>query len=905
MAQIKNLIARWDAAWPSPMIISRQYDNCQFRIDLMNYPEPEVIVDEQTEQMEILSYYLIVWMKETEDGEYREMSPIMLPGPYWIVPNQYTQLVQDIRFQFCVQSDSTEYEAHSAIFTGRVVDSIEHDGTAIDVIPVEMFDAYKAYIQEIAMAAGAVVIDPNLDTTGAAADAKAVGDAIKAGKPFVVQVPGSAAVYSGSITAGDFAKALAAYTAGSGVYAVKDGEIYQLSAAGSATMTFTQMYYGTMAFIKQIQITSADTFTVTNTALSSSAEDTSYSNTASGLAATNVQAAIDENAANVSETNERLGNLEQSAGGILAEQSGTSIEVNLSDTLSGIKYLTVAGKTEQEGTPELDNPADIVGLGDLDSTTGTYTVTVPVTDGGGVVHNIVATGLAYPLYDGDTLDLVTGVIDRKNGQIIFDGTQQPRASSISNFDVNPRSGAYNLALTNRLPYSSSSSSVNTFGGNASGASKPNYIVIRLGVSTKEEALAILASKPVQFVYKIHDIALPYTEQVTVTGFDAVNQLTGTVTINSETMLTAKWALDAKSYIDNADSALDSRISTNAVGIAHLEEGSYPITEVGEFVIGSWWDFNDKYSTPGNKCRCAAKLSLPTDAFIKCDPGYKFDLYTASQTTNNNVHAVVKAGELFVINISEIASGPPAIEDPAEIASHVRIYSPITSEYNRLYESFAGFDMFNSIGFVGDSYTANAPNGISWGKVIERRLGIDVGVYGHSGYSSSTFIQNGLLDAMLASNLRELYWIEFVINDSSRYHDEPAYLGSESDVSGGDYTAYPDTLWGNYGRIIESILAANPTAKIVLCKGTFANLRTAQIDTGVTNIPVVNAEVDDIGAHYGVPVVNPLDDMFYWSMVFTGSMSSNHPKALGMPGIASAKMRMFSRCVQDNISYFYA
>ena len=178
MAQVKNLIAKWGAAWPSPMIISRQYDNGQYRIDLFNYPEPEHIVDEQTEQMEVLSYYLIVWMKETEDGEYREMSPIMLPGPYWIVPNQYTQLVQDIRFQFCVQSDSTDYEAHSAIFTGRIVDSIEHDGDPVDVTPAEMFDAYKAYVNDLIVAAGDVQIDTSLSVSGAAADAKAVGDAL-------------------------------------------------------------------------------------------------------------------------------------------------------------------------------------------------------------------------------------------------------------------------------------------------------------------------------------------------------------------------------------------------------------------------------------------------------------------------------------------------------------------------------------------------------------------------------------------------------------------------------------------------------------------------------------------------------------------------------------------------------
>jgi hypothetical protein len=154
---------------------------------------------------------------------------------------------------------------------------------------------------------GASVVDTALDEDSEnPVQNKAIAVAIKTVRSFVVEVPGSLAVFSGSIAAGDFAKALATYTAGSGVYAVKDGEVYQLSAADASTMTFTQMYHGTMNIIKQLQITSADTFTVTNTALSSSAADTSYNNTASGLTATNVQAAIDENAAALSNTNGRL-----------------------------------------------------------------------------------------------------------------------------------------------------------------------------------------------------------------------------------------------------------------------------------------------------------------------------------------------------------------------------------------------------------------------------------------------------------------------------------------------------------------------------------------------------------------------------------------------------------------------
>ena len=301
MANYTNITASWETGTLTERMISRQFDDAATLVSFAGIPTGDDVS---------ATYHLIVWMATEEGGEPTEQSPIQLSGPEWLISNFYTQFQQSIQFQLCIQLDGTDdYEAHSPIFSGRIGKSLRHDGETSEIDTATMFDPYKEWVQEQAMAAGAVVIDNTLSVNGAAADAKAVGDAIKAGKSFVVQVPGSAAVFSGNLTAGDFAKALAAYTAGSGVYAVKDGEVYQLSAAGSSTMTFTQMYHGTMNFIKQIVITSADTFTVTNTALSSSAADTSYSNTTSGLAATNVQDAIDESAAALSDTNERLDSL--------------------------------------------------------------------------------------------------------------------------------------------------------------------------------------------------------------------------------------------------------------------------------------------------------------------------------------------------------------------------------------------------------------------------------------------------------------------------------------------------------------------------------------------------------------------------------------------------------------------
>lgn len=219
---------------------------------------------------------------------------------------------------------------------------------------------------------GASVVDTALDEDSEnPVQNKAIAVAIKTVRSFVVEVPGSAAVFSGSIAAGDFAKALATYTAGSGVYAVKDGEVYQLSAADASTMTFTQMYHGTMNIIKQLQITSADTFTVTNTSLSSSAADTSYNNTASGLTATNVQAAIDENAAALSNTNGRLEQIEQGGSG-LAEDGKQAL-------LAIARFVVYSTPNGQELYNALYNafypPANLIRITAVYTQSGTVTTT--------------------------------------------------------------------------------------------------------------------------------------------------------------------------------------------------------------------------------------------------------------------------------------------------------------------------------------------------------------------------------------------------------------------------------------------------------------------------------------------------------------------------------------------------
>lgn len=173
MANVRVITADWDTgrlkSTDGSYQLARQYDHLSNLVIFTDAPTLE-------------NYYLIVKMKETEDGQPRTMEPIRLAGPSWLIPNTYTQLCQNIAFQVCCKTESGDFERHSAWFNGVVEKSAGHSGSALSVDPSSMYEPYVAYVQELAAslvaAAGAVVIDSGLTIQGAAADSKAVGDAL-------------------------------------------------------------------------------------------------------------------------------------------------------------------------------------------------------------------------------------------------------------------------------------------------------------------------------------------------------------------------------------------------------------------------------------------------------------------------------------------------------------------------------------------------------------------------------------------------------------------------------------------------------------------------------------------------------------------------------------------------------
>ena len=162
----RTITANCDNGRLSDNLLSMQYDNNRTVVEFANAPTAE-------------KYYILVYMKIREDADPVMMSPIELAGASWTVSNVYTQIVQTVRFQLCCLDEATNHiEAHSKVFNGQISDSLEHDGTVQDVDVTELFDAYREYINQLVVAAGAIVIDPTLSVQGAAADAKAVGDRI-------------------------------------------------------------------------------------------------------------------------------------------------------------------------------------------------------------------------------------------------------------------------------------------------------------------------------------------------------------------------------------------------------------------------------------------------------------------------------------------------------------------------------------------------------------------------------------------------------------------------------------------------------------------------------------------------------------------------------------------------------
>ena len=215
-------------------------------------------------------------------------------------------------------------------------------------------------------------------------------------------------------------------------------------------------------------------------------------------------------------------------------------------------------------------------------------------------------------------------------------------------------------------------------------------------------------------------------------------------------------------------------------------------------------------------------------------------------------------------------------------------------------TFACVNMFNSIGAIGDSYTAGSAKHSdgTWSREIEhsyiatmgKRAGINWNNYGLPGATTRSYLSsNEGLVRVLSADANDFYFIAFGINDVNSLGID--YLGSVSDIKN-DYHDNPDTFYGNYARIIEQVQNHNESAKLCLILPPY--------ESGI--YPQFSNAIKEIANHYSIPYIDPFDDDFFNSNTFR-NMDDGHPTLAGYSGMGTALERLFSKCVEKNSNYF--
>lgn len=222
-----------------------------------------------------------------------------------------------------------------------------------------------------------------------------------------------------------------------------------------------------------------------------------------------------------------------------------------------------------------------------------------------------------------------------------------------------------------------------------------------------------------------------------------------------------------------------------------------------------------------------------------------------------------------------------------------------------------FGFFEKFAVIGDSYASgeiyvadSSQSKVytvadyyqkSWGQILARKYGATCINLSVGGLTTRTWLTNSHgLAKMLAEKPQELYLCALGINDEISLG--ASYLGTIEDITNHDsYSDYPDTFYGNYGKIIEQIKDHAPKSKIVLM--SMAYLYNATEDS-------FTAAIKNIANHYNIPFINIKDDAFYAKgSIYKTGQSYNHPTAPLYAGMAQANERLFCRCAVSYYDYF--
>lgn len=218
----------------------------------------------------------------------------------------------------------------------------------------------------------------------------------------------------------------------------------------------------------------------------------------------------------------------------------------------------------------------------------------------------------------------------------------------------------------------------------------------------------------------------------------------------------------------------------------------------------------------------------------------------------------------------------------------------------VYETWAVIGASSDAGRYVDPPVTSGKKGVdhpygAWPAILARRVGNTVYNYSESSRSLHSFVRvpDGL-ETVLRDPAHDLYVIDLGGNDATLETSEP--IGTLVDItqhlSDGQY---PDSVYGNYGKIMSSLKAHAPNAKFILTT-------PSGIGTSVRQLAVDNA-VREIAAYYKVACIEWESDEFMRCHTFTHNFVENHPTRVLYGGKALAFERLFSRCVAKYIDYF--
>ena len=368
------------------------------------------------------------------------------------------------------------------------------------------------------------------------------------------------------------------------------------------------------------------------------------------------------------------------------------------------------------------------------------------------------------------------------------------------------------------------------------------------------------------------------------------------------------------FVSNKLAELGDAINTVGGKANDLFGLGYTTLENATWQRGAWYGKND--FRPAIKYRVSAvpQVVVDKDTVLVCAKGYKMNYWYITNdgetvvTVSNVCNALIPAGATLFVTMCRIVESMSEVLTNQDVITFGKALHSVayhSTEYTNYRDTFAGIETYEKMGIIGDSYSAGN-NTNNWGKCLDRMIGTSVTVWAHSGYTSANWI-NEYLPQLLATDALDLYWINLGINDGARVVSDSSYLGTSADIDEETYTdidTFPDTFWGNMGRIIRNIQNHAPNSKIVLEKTMFMTMLNAQRNIDTTKLLDINNAIIAIGECYGIPVIDQLDDAFYCSPEYLASMAENHPRKYIWTGMANANRRLFTRTVLANPVYFY-